>query len=180
MFSLTKFSETLLAFASGALMTLVGTFIQAEFKEAREAETWFQTNYVTNGIDPVQNYVTLLGIYLVERNVPLNPTDEFPKHALVNLSAVLGSPVATQAIVFVLNNANGLGNDEVSMRARHNLSCVMGHISRELHGLRVGMLAHDFDQKSQIATLPDQSFSRSFVANIDTEMKNMGSCQNAS
>lgn len=106
------FVKTLLAIITGALVAGGGIWVETKITEQRNAEAWFYETYVTNGVDPILNYVKNITYLMASTrgmksedvsNLPLVSYKEIPVVAITRVSDLLGDEIFEYALTEISN-----------------------------------------------------------------------------
>lgn len=106
------FIKTLLAVITGALVTGGSIWVETKITEKNDAEAWFYETYVSNGADPLLNYVKNI-TYLMASTRGMNNEDvsklplvsykEIPVEALTRVSDLIDDEIFEYAIAEISN-----------------------------------------------------------------------------
>ena len=105
------FIKTLLAIIIGALVAGGSIWTETKINEKNDAEVWFYQTYVTNGVDPLLNYVKNI-TYLIMSTRGMSQ-DDVNKNPLVSYKAI---PVEA------LTRVTDLIDDEIFEYAMNDIS----------------------------------------------------------
>ena len=143
-----KVVESFIGTVAGAAVALASFWVQSEYKERQNVQSWFEEQYIAQAIDPVGTFVSILKLHLLAPEIPYSIKDNIPLTPLTRIETLTGTSAFSDALAHAVLLTSIW--PDLEPEEKEPLMQAIDGIRKALAELRLWALEQRIESKSEI------------------------------